>query len=643
MPFQIVDDDQTPSPGLVARAQFYAQRSQNGTGTTGPYVIVDDNSTGDARGPNIFDQFDPKPDYSAIAAGYGGVPDQSDNRPNIFDQFDAPAQTANPKIGQPQDLTFAERYIAPVLDAVGNAVASDTGTVGAVARFLGNSGNMRGGAAGRFFQGAADPGTAIAQAAANLLPDSTGIPQSVNRVVTANERDYQAARAAAGSTGFDPMRAIGNLAVTAPIPLGAASAETLLGTAAKGAVQGAIGGAVQPVTDDVPGFWRQKLADVAKGAVTGAVAAPLVNAAARVVSPRASTNPDVTLLRNEGVEPTIGQTLGGWANTMEEKAQSLPIVGDAISMARNRARFQFNNAVLNRALKPIGASVDGAGQTAIRQAGDTLSAEYDDALGQLPHINFDTPEFNQEFGKLLYMGDRLPSADLRREFSNVVNDTILGNMSPNGSMLGSTFKNVDSELGQIASNYSRSSVASERNLGAAVSELQDALMNQIRRTDPDIGARLDAADDGWAQLVRAEQAGKMGKNAAGVFTPAQYNSAVSSLDNSVRRRAVARGTALGQDIGNAAQTVLGNKYPDSGTVGRALMATGALASGVANPAIPAALSAGAAAYLPPVQNVLRMLVASRPEAAPMVANYLRRYLALPTAYGAGMVATQGAQ
>jgi hypothetical protein len=604
-------------------------------------------------------------DYSAMAARYGGVPDGPQSAAGAFDDlipkrtgtFDdlIPANAENgpwnefvapkrdPRIGRPEELTFAERYIAPVLDAVGNAVASDTGTVGALARAIGNNGNLRGGAAGRFFQGAADPGTAIAQVAANLLPDSTGIPESVNRAISAKEREYQAARAAAGSTGFDPLRVAGNLAVTAPIPLGAASAETLLGTAAKGAVQGAVGGAVQPVTNDVPGFWRQKLKDVATGALSGAVAAPLMNAAARVVSPRASTNPDIAALRSQGIEPTIGQTLGGAFNAAEEKAQSLPIMGDAIAMARNRARGQFNNSRINAALEPIGESVEGTGQAAIRAAGDKLSAAYDDAISRLPHVNFDSPEFNQDFGKLLHMGERLPTADLRREFSNIVNDTILSNMSPNGAILGGTFKNVDSELGQIARNYGRSSVASERNLGAAVEELQKALMGQVRRDFPEIASKLDAADAGWARLVRLEQAGKAAKKTGGVFTPGQYIDAISSLDKSVRRRAVSRGTAMDQSFANAAQSVLGNKYPDSGTAGRALLATGALGSALYNPAIPAGLAAGAAMYLPPAQNALRALILKRPDAAPRVANYLRQVLALPAAYGAGMAATQGGQ
>lgn len=82
-------------------------------------------------------------------------------------------------------------------------------------------------------------------------------------------------------------------------------------------------------------------------------------------SPNASTNADLQLLKGAGVQPTIGQTLGGWVNSIEEKAQSLPIVGDAITAARNRAKEQFNNADINRASGAVGVNVPGAGQDAV--------------------------------------------------------------------------------------------------------------------------------------------------------------------------------------------------------------------------------------------------------------------------------------
>jgi hypothetical protein len=70
---------------------------------------------------------------------------------------------------------------------------------------------------------------------------------------------------------------------------------------------------------------------------------------------------DIQALRAAGVRPTIGQTLGGVANKIEQKATSTPLYGDAISAGRQGAINQFNKGVVNEALAPIGADVGGAG------------------------------------------------------------------------------------------------------------------------------------------------------------------------------------------------------------------------------------------------------------------------------------------
>ncbi|HZZ91985.1 MAG TPA: hypothetical protein VFE23_05440 [Usitatibacter sp.] len=164
-------------------------------------------------------------------------------------------------------------------------------------------------------QGAADPGVALVQAAANILPNATGAPSAVNQRVAQENAQYENARADAGRGGFDAARMLGNVAVTAPVPMGSTAATSLLGTAGKGALQGAAGNALQPVEDTSGGYWKQKLKDAATGALVGGIAAPAVNALARVVSPNASVNPNLKLLTDEGVQPTIGQTLGGAFNT----------------------------------------------------------------------------------------------------------------------------------------------------------------------------------------------------------------------------------------------------------------------------------------------------------------------------------------
>lgn len=210
------------------------------------------------------------------------------------------------------------------------------------------------------------------------------------------------------------------------------------------------------------------------------------------------------------------------------------------------------------------------------------------------------------------------------KFNKTLSDVVLGRAGPQGSMLGSTYKDVDSELGRIASRYGKSQMASEQEYGDAVKQLQSLLNQQMRRTNPQVAQTLQGIDEGWANLVRVEGAAKAAHNAEGVFTPAQLNAAIRGADDSVRGRAVSRGTALMQDLGNAGQQVLGNKVPNSGTADRLWAGAGTLAAGALQPGIPAALIAGGAAYTRPVQSLLSAAVSARPAAAEPLAGAIAR-------------------
>ena len=177
----------------------------------------------------------------------------------------------------------------------------------------------------------------------NWLADNTGmvgrLPEGgVDQAVRANEADYQARRKAGGESGFDGYRLIGNVASPANLAVASRVPQmaTLGGRVAAGAVAGMGSAALNPVTsgDD---FAAEKGKQLAVGGVFGAATPAVTGGIARMISPNASINPQLQLLRNEGVRPTVGQSLGGWANRAEEKLQSVPILGDAISAARQRA------------------------------------------------------------------------------------------------------------------------------------------------------------------------------------------------------------------------------------------------------------------------------------------------------------------
>ena len=415
--------------------------------------------------------------------------------------------------------------------------------------------------------------------------------------------------------------AVATMGASTPAALGAAakSAPSLAAAVGKGAALGAAQGALYSGTQQEAG----KELDAAKeGALYGGIAGaafPVVGRALKsAISPAASTNAELKALTDMGVEPTIGQALGGLANKIEQKAQSIPLVGDKISSQRAAAREQFNTGVINEVLKPIGATVKGAGQEAVKEAGDQISAAYNNALGKINGVMFDDT-FNASLGDLRNMASNL-TPDNARRFEKILSDEVLNRQSPAGGMLPETYKKADSVLGKLASKYQSSGNASESEFGDAVKQLQALLKDQMFRSNPDVAGELKAADTAYAMLTRIEDAAGRAVNNDGIFTPAQLNAAIKSADKSARKRAVARGDALLQDIGRAGQNVLAETVPNSGTVDRgAQIATGAL--GMANPIVTgAALGAGYGAYTRPIQNALVAAVSKRGATAPKIAQ-----------------------
>lgn len=457
----------------------------------------------------------------------------------------------------------------------------------------------------------------------NFLAETTGLvgrlPEGgVDAQVKQQEAEYQALRGP--DAGFDGYRVLGNIVSPANLAIAAKApvAASLAGRMGVGALTGAGSAAMNPVVGE--DFWTDKAKQVGTGAVFGGGLPAVTSAIGRVISPNASKNPNLELLREAGVKPTVGQSLGGFANSLEEKAMSVPILGDAISAARGNAREQFNRAAINRAVAPIGESVDEVGQAGIQKAGDLLSKAYDDAIGQVKVVRFDS-QFANDAAQLRGMAQNM-TPQLAKRFNTTMDEVLSPKIAANGSMLGSTYKQIDSKLGQEAAKFGKSSDPLQQELGDAYKQLQALLKDQAARSNPGFAEALKNADKGWANLVRVEGAGKAALNTEGLFTPGQLNAAIRQADGSVRGRAIGRGTALMQDLGNAGQQVLGNKVPNSATADRLMLGAGGLGAGFINPAIPIGLLGGAAMYSSPMQSFLRNAVTARPQSAQAVSDAL---------------------
>ena len=440
--------------------------------------------------------------------------------------------------------------------------------------------------------------------------------------------------------GIAPAILTGGTAMAAP--------ATTMGKAALGAGLGAAQGGIYGATQADVGKELQgaKTGAAIGGAVGGAL--PVVaGAAGRVISPKASTNPELLRLKEMGVQPTIGQTLGGIANDVEQKLTSVPFAGKKIAEQRFSAREQYNEGILNEVLKPIGATTKGAGFDAIKDAGDKVSKYYDDQLAKIDHVKFDDEFFaNVEQLKQMASGMNEQSA---RQFNRILQNSIGPRMSEAGAMLPETYKRVQSELTAAASEVS------DKQLSTALKQAGQLLKDQMYRSNPEVAVGLKNADTAFAMLVRAEDAAKRAVNSDGVFTPAQLNAAIKSADKSSRKRAVARGDALLQEDARIGQSILANTEPDSGTMGRLAMGSSLLSGGgvaglmAGTASAPALAATGAgigalrAMYSQPVQNALVNAVSKRGALAPEVAKQLgvaTNYLIAPSSVGAARLANE---
>lgn len=507
-------------------------------------------------------------------------------------------------------------------------------------------------------KGLADPIEGAAQLLTNILPDTlvnagnaannwladkTGMVAKIpaggmNALVKQNEVDYQSKRAAAGESGFDGYRTMGN--VISPANLALASklpvAASLAGRVATGAMGGGASALAAPVAGD--DYWSEKGAQAATGAAFGGATSLLTGAVGRMISPNASKNPQLDLLRAEGVKPTIGQTLGGWANRAEEKAQSIPIMGDAISAARSKAGEGLNRAAFNRSLSPIGEKLPmnvKLGNDAVEYTYKRLGGSYDKLLPKLTTQADATFDSSLASLKTMVQQSAL-DPKYANKFDQIVQTRLVDKFQGNSAMTGETLKQTQEFFTKEIKRYGQSQDPDARLLGDALKEVGSQLNQLVTRSNPKHAAELKAINTGYAAFKRVQKAaGYLGAE-DGVFTPAQLQGAVKAADFSKDKARFAEGNAFMQDLSAAGKNVLNNKVPDSGTATRLMMGAGGLASGALNPAIPAGLLGGAAMYSPQMQSLLRSLASSRPQGAQSVAQSLNKAAPLLVPGGAQM-------
>lgn len=465
---------------------------------------------------------------------------------------------------------------------------------------------------------------------ANTLDNLQADPERARAALQIVERDNPTAYTV-GEVAGGVMGALSGEAALARAGMAPGLARGMVADTAYGAAQGAgaadngsrVGGALQGGTAALAG-------NVAGNALTAGVG--------RIVGP---TGSNMNALYEAGVRPTLGQrvvdkgVIGRAVNATEEALQSVPILGSAVSGARQEARDQFQIGAFNEALKEVGEQLPKGmkpGTAPNAYAQKTFDRIYAEARTGMvmrgdDELVADMDALDQQIATLAE-----PSAKrFNAIFKNVVERRA---KNGGGEIAGKEYKSMVSDLGKQIRAI-RSNPSGDMELASALQDLQGTLENAARRhSDPDAVALLDKADAGYAKLVRIEDAASRAGGDAGTFTPNQFDKAVQKQEGGVRSKAYLRGDALMQDYADQGRNLM-DRVPNSGTPERTMIAAG-LAGGATyvNPVFGSFLALIGSAYAPGVRKGMQAALKPAGPTRRAIADQLKKISRTAGAVGA---------
>lgn len=222
--------------------------------------------------------------------------------------------------------------------------------------------NFQSGLAGRFLKGfVINPALGALQMGARM-GDPDRLPlygvdeearraeavRTVDQFVNQVDRSYAAARAADGqdTSGMDLPEEVGGLlspSLFSKFKFAGSLAGRMGANAVSDFVQSLLTSPVN--TDDGGSYGQGKAEKAVVSAGIGALRPVAAEGVARAVAPR--IKPGVRGLLDEGVPLTLGQTLGGATERLENRLAGLPVVGPPIRAAQQRAADGLSQLRMN--------------------------------------------------------------------------------------------------------------------------------------------------------------------------------------------------------------------------------------------------------------------------------------------------------
>lgn len=281
-----------------------------------------------------------------------------------------------------------------------------------------------------------------------------------------------------------------------------------------------------------------------------------------------------TTLADAGVTLTPGQRMGGIVKNAEDLAQRAPILGPAISGARERGVQSLNRSVALQALQPVGQRLPRSvkpGYDTVRYVDEALGKVYDDAYDAVPSVVADDQLAN-DLTRISQRSVDLPES-LGTLYDNIIGDRLA--RLRRGDLSGRDVKAMISELGGLQGQYTQRGGA-EGTLGDMLGETRRALTSLVGRTDPEAAAQIAKADEGWGIYKIMNRAASKADARGGVFLPGQLTTAVRESGKRQGVNVVGRGDARLQQLSSAAQQVMPDAFGNPGTANAMALGAGGI-------------------------------------------------------------------
>jgi len=352
-----------------------------------------------------------------------------------------------------------------------------------------------------------------------------------------------------GSGGF-----MTDIAKGAPLfALGAGMLPQVLGNAAYGVIEAEPG---------------QELKQAAIGGGLG-----LVGRALQGLTP----SPGAAQLMEHDIQPTVGQALGGWKNSLEQRIGSfLP----GVEAARQRPSREFSTAMLERYAP---------GAHTIQEANEIASRNFNAIV---PHL---TPTRDAVINVQKALKDALDNPEMV-EHAAMLDRIINRNFSNFGKLDGQGIQRLDQQLGEMSRRYAKGS-PNDKVLSDELVNIQRALRDGLESgLPPDLQGAYRSATKQWRDLMPLNKSAS--RRADELITP-------RNVQKDIARAAGRDVTRMPyDDLVDPAVKHLGRNIPDSETANR--LGIGLQAGAVARSPVSAisTLLASLTGYTRPAQKMM---------------------------------------